>query len=409
MLDVGQLCKHLGYVIHTPILRFDAGGRPEGSPEDAQGNPLLTDPGFAARLLSMRTEERPAVYHEPEAVIYAVVALPGGGGLVLGPACYGEKLREAERAVCRLHGIGRDAGFHLTPVPLDIFAECALMLFHSVSERRLVRNDLAILNRDYQQVEEAAGLRLEQLVDHYREDGFRHNPYGQEMREQQAIRDGDAERLRQSWRESYDGKVARLGPDVVRHYRNLSIVNITLASRSAIAGGVPPEIAYSMADAYTLETETLHMPGQIIRLFRSAELDFTRTVLQYRGGAQDQPLVNACKELIYRKLHQRITVKDLARELEVSYSYLSERFSEAEHIPLSAFILREKAMASRYDLLHTERTLDEISALYGFSSQSHFGQVFKKWAGMTPGAYRKKRDSLPRYTQSDGQNEESSE
>ena len=61
---------------------------------------------------------------------------------------------------------------------------------------------------------------------------------------------------------------------------------------------------------------------------------------------------------------------------------------EQEGLNLSSYILRAKVRASEYLLMMPELSLEQIAATLSFSSQSHFGQVFKRFNGMTPGAYR---------------------
>ena len=43
---------------------------------------------------------------------------------------------------------------------------------------------------------------------------------------------------------------------------------------------------------------------------------------------------------------------------------------------------------ARYLLSHTELDLTAIAARVGYSESSNFQLAFKKWAGLTPGAYR---------------------
>ena len=68
------------------------------------------------------------------------------------------------------------------------------------------------------------------------------------------------------------------------------------------------------------------------------------------------------------------TVLELLREEGASFS--------------SSYILRAKIRASEYLMMMPELSLEQIAATLGFSSQSHFGQVFKRFNGITPGVYR---------------------
>jgi hypothetical protein len=85
----------------------------------------------------------------------------------------------------------------------------------------------------------------------------KHNPYEQELREFSSIEDGDIERLRKSQNEDYTGSIGVVADDLLRRTKNLGIVVITLASRAAIRGGLQPVIAFSLADSYMQNLETI--------------------------------------------------------------------------------------------------------------------------------------------------------
>ncbi|MGM9597252.1 MAG: helix-turn-helix domain-containing protein [Eubacteriales bacterium] len=51
-------------------------------------------------------------------------------------------------------------------------------------------------------------------------------------------------------------------------------------------------------------------------------------------------------------------------------------------------MLKEKTEEAKRLLRYTDKTSVAISAYLGFSSQSHFSKVFKKYTGKTPNEYR---------------------
>ena len=52
-------------------------------------------------------------------------------------------------------------------------------------------------------------------------------------------------------------------------------------------------------------------------------------------------------------------------------------------------------------LLSSQQNLAEIGARCGFADQSHFTRVFSRWAGMSPGAWRREQQEAV-ATQLDG-------
>ena len=215
-----------------------------------------------------------------------------------------------------------------------------------------------------------------------------HNSYEQERREQESIRKGDLKGLLKSIEELEMERVGMLSRDTLRNYKDLSIVAITLSSRSAIEGGVSPETAFSMSDSFIQQIENLRSKEKVLEFTRKAQTEFCLAVRDGARSATDNPLILRCRDLISRRVNAKLSVKELADALNVNPSYLSQVFSREEKMPISDYIAREKVRTAAGELIFTEKSFAEIAALFSFSSQSHFGKVFKKWTSMTPKQYR---------------------
>lgn len=163
---------------------------------------------------------------------------------------------------------------------------------------------------------------------------------------------------------------------------------ITLASRSAIRGGLLPEIAYSMSDAFIQRTEELTDLGQAQVLGKQAEIEYCKAVAELAGNASVSPLVTRCKSLIARDIHEKLSVKDLARQLDVSADHLSRQFARETGEKLTDYILQAKIRVARDRLIYTADSYEAIAMGLGFTSQSHFGQAFKRYTGMAPKRFR---------------------
>lgn len=59
---------------------------------------------------------------------------------------------------------------------------------------------------------------------------------------------------------------------------------------------------------------------------------------------------------------------------------------------LTDFVLKEKVEESKRLLKYTDKSLSAISSYLGFSSQSHFSNVFQKYADCSPSEYRAKHN-----------------
>lgn len=390
MLDTEQLCSHLVHLSHLSLRRYGQAGRLEcayAEQPDAP-DPLRSDPDFAARLLAEADAALPRLHFELDAGVYGILCAPGQGTFVLGPGCLLPQSRDLGRQIARLHGMDPGIPFRVPCCTLEFFLSVLAMLCHHLTGVCLRWTEILARSGQREALEWQVGEKADQVCQGYREEGKLHNPYSQEEREQESIRRGDVQALRRSFEENYRGEVGTLARDPLRQTKNIAITLIALSSRSAIAGGVPSEIAYSLSDAYVQQLEGLGRVEEAAALARQAELHYAALVREHLDGVEKNALVTRCKEQIETRLHQKITVAGLAGELGVTPNYLSQQFRRQEGLPLADYIRRRKVQASLQALRYTRDSYGEIAYRLGFSSQSHFGQAFKKVMGITPGQYR---------------------
>lgn len=270
-----------------------------------------------------------------------------------------------------------------------------LLLFHNLfapvpcTNRSLMKNNLA-----QREINEAIQTQYTKILFENQENTKRHNPYDQELREQSSIEHGDLAQLQQSISEDYVGEIGTLAKDPVRNIKNLAIVLVTLASRSAIRGGLSPEIAFSLSDSYIQQIEEINDISNLTYFTKEMEYHYTSLVHDIRckkngkKGTEKNPHIEKCKDYIFSHLHDRITVDVLARELGYHPDYLSHLFKEWEGMGISQYIIHEKINRSKNLLSYSDYTYSEIATYLGFASQSHFGKHFKKITGYTPRQYR---------------------
>jgi AraC-like DNA-binding protein len=119
-------------------------------------------------------------------------------------------------------------------------------------------------------------------------------------------------------------------------------------------------------------------------------LEYTQKVERIRLGKRPGKLVIDVANYIQHHLSEPITAEEIAKELYLSRPYLSRKFIEETGESLTDFILKEKTEEAKRLLRYSDKTLTAISNYLGFSSQSHFSRVFKKYTQRTPGEYREK-------------------
>lgn len=243
--------------------------------------------------------------------------------------------------------------------------------------------------------EESVKKHFSDIIFQNQEVGRMHNPYDQEVREISSIRNGDVEQLKKSWSEHINGQYGILANDNLRSIKNICIVVITLASRAAIEGGVSPETAYSLSDSYIYKIEELSDPQTIQCLCRNAEFEYTQMVHEIKKQRlnsltikSNNPTIYRCKNYIFKHLHDKIHIRDIAKELEVNSNYLAELFCKSEGMTIRDFIMQKKIKLASNLLMYSKYSFSEIATNLGFCSQSHFGKNFKNVTQLTPKQYR---------------------
>ncbi|MCD8335279.1 MAG: helix-turn-helix domain-containing protein [Clostridiales bacterium] len=390
-MTAAQLCPYLIRLLHAPVRVYD----PEGTltqiyvDNGEQEDVLERDPAFRAQLLEKSRENRPLLYLEANQVLYGIVR-GGGETYLLGPCCLTDDTVSAADLLKRRHRLSPDRPYRVSAVTIEDFSNVTLLLSEAVGNKPEDVTRLCLDSFCSTAMLEDTNRQLNQVFYENQEKMTLHNPYQQEQREQESIRTGNQQALLESFGEVYVGQIGKLAPTPLRQSKDLAIVLITLASRSAIAGGLLPEIAFSMSDAFIQQTERLRHEGDVMALARLAEMEYCQKVHEFSAEAGQSALVTACKSLVLQQLHTRIEIQGLAKELDVNPSYLSQLFAQEAGISLKDYITREKLRFAKQQLIYSDDSYETIAYTFAFSSQSHFGQVFKKWEGMTPGQYRKK-------------------
>jgi len=82
----------------------------------------------------------------------------------------------------------------------------------------------------------------------------------------------------------------------------------------------------------------------------------------------------------------------MAQLCHLSPSYFSRLFTRELGMNFTTYLNRHKVYLAKHLLLGTSMSVGDISEHLGFSDTSYFIKVFKRYAGMTPLAFRKRLD-----------------
>lgn len=389
------LMKHISYHLHTYIRRYTADFAYE---ESFCGRIRFQDCFTPDELMSFFASRKDITFDGPvllsfnQQFLYAFVPAPEFY-FIIGPV----RFPDTVYLRCQTETQPVDEEW-LQTVPVCTFKELAsdtLLAFNLYQDTPIDESALVKANCIREETDAQLQAHFSELVFENREQGRRHNPYDQEFRECASIEHGDLEQLKMAIKEDYLGELGTLAKNPIRHTRNLGIVVITLASRAAIRGGLPHEIAYSLSDSSIQKLEESSDIPTLFHIFRSAEFQYAQMVRdlnEQKAGTVDKdknPHINRCKDYIFSHLHEKICVQEIAEELKINANYLSELFHQCEKITLTDFIRREKINLVKNLLIYSRYSCSEIATYLGYSSQSHMGKQFRSCMGMTPYEYRR--------------------
>lgn len=122
-------------------------------------------------------------------------------------------------------------------------------------------------------------------------------------------------------------------------------------------------------------------------------LDVYNKFLKQKSGSKKIPSwAKELKETIQDQIDTNLTLnlKELSQSLNVHPSYLSREFSKYfEDLSFGDYIRKLRIEKAIHLLDESKHSLAEIAYLTGFSDQSHFNRIFKKYIGKNPSEYRK--------------------
>ena len=101
-------------------------------------------------------------------------------------------------------------------------------------------------------------------------------------------------------------------------------------------------------------------------------------------------LTRQFRKLVVEQYKTMKSPAEYAAAMNISLSYLNEAVKAYSGSPVSYWIQREVVMEAERLLYHTENSVKEIADSLGYEDHAYFSRLFRKVAGETPGAFRKR-------------------
>nr|WP_298792907.1 helix-turn-helix domain-containing protein [uncultured Allomuricauda sp.] len=158
---------------------------------------------------------------------------------------------------------------------------------------------------------------------------------------------------------------------------------------------------YTSGGAFSFLNLMLHLVekycgrGTAIYISKFFEIDIDRVDQNqfaiFQGQKDhDDVAIKEAQKFIESNVRDKISVEGLARKYAISSRNFVRRFKKAtQNTPLE-YIQRVRIEAAKRSLESTEQNVNEVMYQVGYADQKAFRTVFKKYAGISPVAYKSK-------------------
>ena len=346
-----------------------------------QSNPLILSEELRELLKNrIMNQKTPVIYQDENKVIFCGMREKMTKMLLLGPICIEDMSYVEIHRYCKAYQIENEQ----CPPKLKLQNLLALLELLSYIKIEEKYEDEEILDANGLIEKQEIGLEADVRID--TEDIY-HHTYQEEVKTMDYIREGNLEEVVGAV-ELLASTAGKLSENEIRNERNLGICSITLATRAAIEGGAVPAKAYKLSYLYINKIDQCKRMTEIFEYRKRSLYDFAKLVVEERAKRANSRYTEQCKEYIRKYYHQKIYISDIAKALGISESHLSRIFKKETGESIQEYSMHMRIERAENLLKYSEASLTEISEYLCFSSQSHFGKVFKVHKNMTPKQYR---------------------
>lgn len=110
--------------------------------------------------------------------------------------------------------------------------------------------------------------------------------------------------------------------------------------------------------------------------------------------SMDNQLMEQAAKFICKNYRTSLTLEETANFCNMSPSYFSKKFKAITGFGFKEYLISIRLREATTLLLNTKLPITEIALLSGFNDSNYFGDVFKRYKGISPYQYRKNNEIL---------------
>lgn len=174
---------------------------------------------------------------------------------------------------------------------------------------------------------------------------------------------------------------------------------LAVMGRSALYSGANSEQVFSICHEGMQKLREQKKTEDMTRLMLDCRSRLTELVYNLSDTTHKNVMYRTMN-YIERNLSRKISLAQVAEYAGYSPAYFSKLFHEEIGSTFQSYLNKLRIERSKLYLLSTTMSGAEICGLVGFEDQSYFSKIFKRYTGVTPDQYRKRKrridDSLER-------------
>ncbi|WP_165004552.1 MULTISPECIES: helix-turn-helix domain-containing protein [unclassified Enterococcus] len=362
-----------------PMILFDSSNNP--------CHPKITwDTQPALTKFIVPAADRPVLLFNDFPFMYAVLNIHTGSqsfSLLVGPC--GLIGQAPDRFVFHSHAY--HYGIHYTKETIAAFEEF-VQLLHTIFTHEILQKDALhwIYQKETHQ-HKTTDHRIEESLYDRRMQEATFDSYQFELRYTEYIKRNQPEKIDWLFKKMQETYQVELAGNELEGLKLKFSAFVAILTRISIDEGVPINQAFSLSDALIQGLFRIHSADEWHTYMKEATYRFMKLIHQQPLAGKSM-LVKQLINYIDSHVYERVTVEELAGYCDKHKTHLSALFKKEMGQTIHSYIQERKINESKHLLLFTDKSYKEISMLLSFASQSHFIQVFKKTAGVTPREYR---------------------
>ena len=142
-------------------------------------------------------------------------------------------------------------------------------------------------------------------------------------------------------------------------------------------------------DAYSNDMIIAQLSQLLLTLLREAEAPSGAKLKTANAVHSENEIIRQAQQYISEHLREKLSVPLVARQVDVSPSYLTALFHKNLQISPGEYIRRSKLQESKQMIRENNLNFTEIAAALQYSTVHHFSRQFKEKFGITPTEYAK--------------------